>query len=528
MQTQTYDPSILVEYGYRRAIITITVVLCTLLEILDTTIVNVATTTLMGNLGATVSEISWVIASYAIANVIIVPMSGWLSRQFGRKLYFASSVALFTFSSLMCGLSSNIWMLVFWRFMQGIGGGALFATSQTILKEVYPPEKIGMAMAMFGMGVIIGPTLGPVVGGYLIDHYSWPAIFYVNIPIGIAAVFLTLNFIKDNPFDKPDDKGVDWLGIILLIIGVGSLQMVLEQGERKDWFESYFIVVFFIAAVVGVLGFIARELTAENPVVDLRILTKRNVAIGTLMNFLLGFILFGTVFVYPIYFQRYLGFTAQQTGALFIPGAMTSGFLMPMIGIMLSKGVPPKFMITGGFLITAVFSFWSSMIFTTGTGQEFFFWPLLIRGIGMALLFVPLSNMTLGGLQGKDIGQASGLSNMIRQIGGSISVALISVLSERITAQHRADILLHVTPDNPLLQQRMAGATGAMLQHTSDISTATTQGYALLDFTINRQASILSYIDLFQYMSLFICLSVPFVLLAKTYKLGAGPMSDAH
>ena len=528
MQTLTYDPNILVEYGYRRIIITITVVLCTILEILDTTIVNVATTTLMGNLGATVSEITWVIAAYAIANVIIVPMSGWLSRQFGRKIYFAGSVALFTFSSLMCGLSTNIWGLVFWRFIQGIGGGALFATSQTILKEVYPPEKMGMAMAMFGMGVIIGPTLGPVVGGYLIDHYSWPVIFYVNVPIGIAAVFLTINYIKNNPFENKDEKGIDWLGIILLIIGIGSLQMVLEQGERKDWFESYFIVGFFIAAIVGIVGFVVQELTTDNPVVDLKILKKSNVAIGTFMNFILGFILFGSVFIYPIYLQRYLGFTAQQTGALFIPGAMTSGFLMPMIGLMLTKGVPPKFMIMGGFLVNAFFAFWSSLIFTTNTGYETFFWPLLLRGFGMALLFVPLSNLTLGGLQGKDVGQASGLSNMVRQIGGSISVALIGAFSERLSAQHRADILLNVTPDNQLLQQRITGFTGAFSQHTSDVAAATSQGYAILDFSINKQAIILSYIDIFQFIAMFICFTVPVILLAKTYKMNPKAMAEGH
>jgi DHA2 family multidrug resistance protein len=527
-QALAYDPNLLVEYGYRRVIITITVVLCTLLEILDTTIVNVATTTLMGNLGATVSEISWVIAAYAIANVIIVPMSGWLSRQFGRKMYFAGSIALFTFSSLMCGLSHNIWVLVFWRFTQGIGGGALFATSQTILKEVYPPEKMGMAMAMFGMGVIIGPTLGPVIGGYLIDHYSWPTIFYVNIPVGIAAVFLTLNYIKNNPFDKPDKKGIDWIGIGLLIIGIGSLQMVLEQGERKDWFDSYFIVGFFVSAVVGIIGFIVWELTTDNPVVDLRILKKSNVAIGTIMNFILGFILFGSVFVYPIYLQRYLGFTAEQTGALFIPGAMTTGFLMPMIGMMLTKGVPPKFMIMFGFLINGFFAFWSSLIFTTNTGYETFLLPLLVRGVGMALLFVPLSNLTLGGLHGKDVGQASGLSNMVRQIGGSMSVALIGAFSERLIAQHRGDLLLNVTADNPLLRQRVTGFTGALSQHTSDVNAAAKQGYALLDFSISKQAAILSYIDIFQLMALAICLTVPIVLLARTYKVDPAAMAEAH
>lgn len=518
----------LIEYGARRYIITVTVVLCTLLELIDTTVVNVATNTLMGNLGATISEVSWVIAAYAIANVIVVPMSGWLSSQFGRKKYFAGSVALFTFGSLMCGLSDSIWTLVFWRFVQGIGGGALFATSQTILKEIYPPEKIGMAMAMFGMGVIVGPTIGPYLGGYIVYNFSWPVIFYINIPIGITAIFLTLNYIRDNPFEKKSDTGIDWLGIILLIAGIGSLQLVLEQGERNDWFESSYIVYFTILAIVGIIGFIIRELTAKNPIVDLRVLAKGNVAIGTFMNFILGFILFGSVFIYPIYMQRFLGFTAQLSGAMFIPGALLSGMLMPIVGTMLSKGVPPKFMITGGFLITGIFVFWSSFIFTTNTGTEAMFWPLLVRGLGMAFLFVPLSGLVLGGLNGRDVGQASGISNMIRQIGGSMSVAIIGVLNETRSAQHRAAILDHVTPDNPIVLERLNAMKAGLLSSTSDAEQASKQALAFLDFTINKQAAILSYIDIFHYLTFFILISVPLVLFAKTYKVNPGAMNDAH
>jgi len=509
----------LIEHGARRYIITITVVLCTLLELIDTTVVNVATNTLMGNLGATISEVSWVVAAYAIANVIVVPMSGWLSSLFGRKLYFAGSVAIFTFASLMCGLSGSIWTLVFWRFIQGIGGGALFATSQTILKEIYPPEKIGMAMAMFGMGVIVGPTIGPYLGGYLVYNYTWPVIFFINIPIGIVAIFLTLTYIRDNPFDKKTDSSVDYLGILLLIIGIGSLQLVLEQGERNDWFESQYIITFTLLAVGGIIGFIVRELTAKNPIVDLRVLAKGNVAIATIMNFILGFILFGSVFIYPIYMQRFLGFTAQLSGSMFMPGALLSGMLMPIVGGMLSKGTPPKYMIIGGFLITAIFVFWSSFIFTSNTGTEAMFWPLIVRGFGMAFLFVPLSGLTLGGLSGKDVGQASGISNMIRQIGGSMSVAIIGVLNETLSAQHRANILEHVTTDNTLVSDRLNAMKSGLMSATSDAQHASQQALAFLDYNINKQAAILSYIDIFHYMTVFIVCAVPLVLFAKTYKI---------
>lgn len=518
----------LVEYGFRRAIITVTVVVCTLLEILDTTIVNVATNNLMGNLGATISEVSWVVAAYAIANIIVVPMSGWLSAQFGRKYYFAGSVALFTFASFMCGESSTIWTLVFWRFVQGVGGGALFATSQTILKEIYPPEKMGMAMAMFGMGVIVGPTIGPVLGGYLVDNYDWPVIFHVNVPIGIIATFLTLRYIKDNPYQEKNSGKIDYIGIILLIIGVGSLQLVLEQGEREEWFESAYIIKFTILAAIGIIGFLARELMTKNPIVDLRVMLRGNVAIGSFLNFLLGFILFGTVFVFPIYFQGYLGFTAMQSGLMFTPGAIASAMCMPFIGVMLTKGVPPKFLIMAGFIINAAFVWWSSTLLTTSTPEDAFFWPLLIRGIGTGLLFVPLSNLTLGGLLGKDIGQASGLSNMIRQLGGSISVALIGTMTERFSAQHRADIMLHITPDNPLLIQRLKSYSAALSAYGTDINKMTTQGYAILSGAVQKEAMILSYIDIFRYFVILIIISLPLVLIAKNYKVDASAQGGGH
>mgnify|MGYP001011495195 CR=1 FL=1 len=519
------DSNSLIEYGARRHIITITVVLCTLLELIDTTVVNVATTTLMGSLGATLSEVSWVVASYAIANVIVVPMSGWLSSTFGRKYYFAGSVALFTFASLMCGLSGSIWTLVFWRFIQGIGGGALFATSQTILKEIYPPEKIGMAMAMFGMGVIVGPTIGPYLGGYLVYNFTWPIIFFINIPIGILATYLTLTYIRDNPFEKRENSKVDWAGIFLLIVGVGSLQLILEQGERNDWFESRYITTFFMMAVGGLIGFVIRELTTKNPIVDLRVLKKGNVAIATIMNFILGFILFGSVFIYPIYMQRFLGFTAQLSGEMFMPGAMLSGMLMPVVGVMLSKGVPPKYMIAGAFFVTAIFVIWSSFIFTTNTSTDAMLWPLLVRGLGMAFLFVPLSGLTLGGLTGKDVGQAAGISNMVRQIGGSISVAVIGVLNETLSASHRAAILEHVTTDNLLVNERLNALKAGMMSVTADANQASQQALAFLNYTIDKQASILSYIDIFHFMAIVILLAIPLVFFTKNFKINQDAMS---
>jgi len=522
------DPNSLVEYGFRRAIITITVVICSLLEIIDTTIVNVATNTLMGNLGATLGEISWVIAAYAIANVIVVPMSGWLSAQFGRKNYFAVSIVIFTFSSFMCGNSTSIWELVFWRFIQGIGGGALIATSQSILVEIYPPEKMGMASAMFGMGVILGPTIGPVLGGYLIDHYEWPAIFYVNVPIGITATILTIKFIRNNPHQQKQKGKMDFAGILLLIIGIGSLQLTLEQGEREDWFESTFIICSLITAVLGIGLFIWRELSTEKPIVDLRVLFRGNVGIGVCMSFILGFALFGTVFVYPVFVQRFLGFTATQSGGMFVPGALLTGFCMPFVGRMLQKGAPPKILIALGFSITAFFVFWSSQIFSPVTDVTDFFWPLLLRGIGMGLLFVPLTNLTLGGLAGKDIAQAAGLSSMIRQIGGSISVAIIGVFTERVSAQHHADLAANVTSYNTNSLDRMSAYTANFSRFGTDVGKATTQAYFSIENAVTKQALILTYMDIFIYMGIFVLICIPLILFARTLKHKKVDMKGVH
>ena len=518
----------LVEHGFRRAIITMTVVICCLLELIDTTIVNVATNTLMGNLGATVGEVSWVIASYAIANVIVVPLSSWLSSFFGRKYYYGGSVILFTLGSLLCGTSTGIWELVFFRFIQGLGGGALFATSQSILVEIYPKEKLGMANAMFGMGVIIGPTIGPLLGGYLVDNFHWSVMFFVNVPIGILAAFLSFRYIKNNPFQKKSDRGIDWLGILLLIAGIGSMQFVLEQGDREDWFESPKIILFTIIAIIGVALFIWRMLVRRSPVVDLKVLKKGNVAIGTFLSFIMGYGLFGSVFIIPLFTQRFLGFPATMTGQPFTPGALLTGFLMPVIGISLQKGVSAKKLIAGGFFVFGIFLIWCSLFITPVTNAESFFWPLMFRGLGMAMLFVPMANMSLSGLQGAEIAQAAALTNMVRQLGGSFGVAIISFFVEHNQAQHSADLASHISNTSILASARIQTLTQAFSSTTADMGHATQMAYAALMNTINKQAAILSYIDTFQYLGVFILLCVPLAFLARTRKGEKVDTSGAH
>src|SRR5579875_955970 len=346
------QPSSLIEYGSRRIIITITAVVCALLEIIDTTIVNVALPQMRGNLGATLNEISWVITAYSLANVIVVPMTSWLSQQFGRRNYFAASVIIFTVCSFLCGNATNIWELVVFRFLQGMGGGALLVTSQTIITESWPPEKRATSQAIYVLGVIAGPTLGPPLGGYIVDNFNWPYIFYINIPIGIAATMLTLQFVRSPKYqEKRSVSQVDWLGIALLTIGIASLQFVLEKGQEEDWFNSSLIITLCITAFFGLYFFLWRELTYKYPIVELRVLKNGNLRMGVILSFILGFGLFGSTFVIPLYTQSLLGWTAQQSGMLQLPSTLFTALMMPVVAQLIQRGIPQKYLIAVGMTV---------------------------------------------------------------------------------------------------------------------------------------------------------------------------------
>jgi MFS transporter, DHA2 family, multidrug resistance protein len=518
----------LVEYGSRRVIITITAILCALLEIVDTTIVNVALNDMKGNLGATMTEVGWVITSYAIGNVIIVPMTSWLSQQFGRRNYFAASIILFTICSFLCGNASGIWELVAFRFLQGVGGGALLVTSQTIITESYPPEKRGMAQAIYGLGVIIGPTLGPPLGGYIVDHFSWPYIFYINLPIGIIATLLTLAFVRSPKYsEKSAAKDVDWLGIILLAVSVGSLQYVLEKGHDEDWLNSNIIIGFTLAAVFGTFFFIWRELTFRNPVVQLRVLKNGNLRIGTILSFILGFGLYGSTFIIPLYTQATLGWTAQQSGALMIPASITTAFMMPVIGQLLQRGMKPQYLVSLGMLIFFIYSFWGYKILTPDTGKDAFFWMLIVRGLGMGMLFIPITTLALSSLKGQQIGQGASFTGMMRQLGGSFGVASITTFLARQNMVHRNDLLSNLDVNNPAVQQRVAGMQHSFMGKGVPENYALGDAYKSLEYMIMKQASVLSYMDVFLYIGVMFLICIPFVLLVRTKKAGKVDLSEA-
>ncbi|MEO8772211.1 MAG: DHA2 family efflux MFS transporter permease subunit [Ferruginibacter sp.] len=518
----------LVEYGARRVIITITAIFCALLEIVDTTIVNVALNDMRGSLGATLPEVGWVITAYAIGNVIIVPMTSWLSQQFGRRNYFAASVIMFTVCSYLCGNANGIWELVFFRFLQGLGGGALLVTSQTIITESYPIEKRGMAQAIYGLGVIIGPTLGPPLGGYIVTHASWPLIFYINIPIGIIATLLTLQYVRSPKYaEKKAAHEIDWLGIALLAATVGSLQYVLERGQEDDWFNSNTILLLTVTAVFGLFFFIWREMTYKNPIVELRVLKNGNLRVGTILSFILGFGLYGSTFLIPLYTQSMLGWTAQQAGALMIPAALTTAFMMPIIGRLLQKGIPQQYLVATGLLIFVVFTFWCYKILTPDTSEDAFFWPLITRGVGLGLLFIPITTLSLSTLSGQAIGQGAAFTGMMRQLGGSFGVALITTFLSRQTVVHRSALAQHITAIDLNVQQRISAMQHGFMAKGKTAQEALKMAYQAMDFNMTKQATVLSYMDVFLYLSLAFLICVPFILMVKGNKKKKIDLSEA-
>lgn len=522
--------SSLVEYGSRRVIITVTAIVCALLEIVDTTIVNVSLDHMRGNLGATTGEIGWVVTAYAIGNVIIIPMTSWLSVQFGRRNYFAASIILFTICSFLCGNAHTITELTIFRFLQGVGGGALLVTSQTIITESYPPEKRGMAQAIYGMGVIIGPTLGPPLGGFITQNYGWEWIFYINIPLGIIATLLTLQYVRSPQYaEKSSTSDIDWAGIGLLAVFVGSLQYVLEKGQEDDWFNSSTIIILTVMSILGAFFFIWRETTYRNPVVQLKVLKNGNLRIGTILSFIMGFGLYGSTFIIPLYTQSILGWTATQAGLLFVPAAITTAIMMPLIGRFLQTGIKHQYLVSAGMLLFFFFCMWGYKILTPDTSKEAFFWMLVLRGVAMGMLFIPITALSLGTLKGREIGDGAAFTGMMRQLGGSFGVAVIITYMSRKNMVHRSDIVSHLDKYSPAVQGQITATQNGLIANGENVFTAKQQALALMDLSVTKQAAVLSYMDVFLFVGVLFLVCIPFILMAKgkkaTHKVDLG---DVH
>ncbi len=507
--------------GYLKWAIAFTASLGAILEVIDTSIVNVALTDIQASLGATVSEVGWIVTGYGIANVILIPLSAWLGDYFGRKNYFVFSLIGFTAASVLCGLSINLPMLVMARIAQGIFGGGLLAKAQAILFETFPPSEQGLAQAVFGVGVIAGPAIGPTLGGYLTDGLGWRWIFFVNLPFGILAVVMALIFLPKDRLQDQRHEAVDWWGIGLLVIAVGSLQTFLEEGEKNDWFQSGEIVALAIASVVGLGLFIWRELSIDHPAVNLRVLQNRSLAAGSVYSAIVGMGLYGALFAVPIFAQSVLHFTATQTGEVLAPGALASAIVMIFLGKVSGK-IDARFLIAIGAAGTAGVMFQLANI-SPQTGTHDLFLPLLGRGAFTVLMFLPLSLATLGSLPKHLISAGSGFYNLTRQLGGSIGIAILTTLLDRREAFHRFVLHSDLSSYDPATNERLDQLTGTLQRQGSDPVTAHQQAIALLDQTVNLQASILSFADIFRIVGIAFLCSLPLLLFLGKGRAGSAP-----
>lgn len=517
MNATLQAPAIQYPTGFTKWITIVTAISCAILELIDTTIVNVSLREISGSIGATTTEIAWVVTSYAISNVIIIPLTSMLSDLFGRRVYFTASVVIFTVASLMCGLSGNLWTLVFWRFIQGLGGGGLLSTAQTIIVGAFPPEKISTANAIFGMGIIMGPTFGPTIGGYITEYISWHWIFFVNIPIGIIATFLSWTYITNRSGAVKPNK-IDWWGIIFLVMAIGSLQFVLEEGTSKDWFESKEIIVMSIISAFGLVAFIYRELSIDYPAVNIRLYRNYNLAMGSIMNLMLGMMLFGTVFIFPLFAQISLGWTATQTGVFMIPGALCSAVAMPMVGKLLGNGANPKTIIIIGILLT--FGFLMLLGFASPDSNENnFYFPFVLRGFGMAFMMSPILALAVGGLKGKDMAQAIGLANMIRQLGGAVGIALINLYLTHLNADIRGNMISYVNQYDDVSSERVNLLTQNFVGRGFSLEEAQALAYKMLEGALFKQQALVSYNHGFLMVGFTILICIPVVLFIR-YKKG--------
>jgi MFS transporter, DHA2 family, multidrug resistance protein len=498
------------EQGFRKWIIVITVISAAVIELIDTSIVNVALTDMSASLGATIEDIAWVITAYAIANVIVIPMTSFLAALFGRRNYYVFSILLFTLASFFCGNSHTLVELIFFRFIQGLGGGALLSTSQSILFDTFTVEERPLAAGIFGLGVVIGPTIGPTLGGYIVDNFSWPWIFFVNLPIGIVAAVLSYTYVKEPKHERKVGR-IDWWGIAFLVVGIGALQYVLERGETEDWFDSRTIVLLSVLAGVSLILFVWHELTTEHPAVELRVLKSKTLAACAFLTFIIGFGLFSSVFIIPVFAQRLLHYDAMQTGLLLLPGALVTMLILPIVGKIMQKGVPPQPLIFLGFILTAYYT-WDLSHISLDAGYWTFFPALIIRGIGLPLMFVPITTLAISGLPPRDIPQGVAMNNMMRQLGGSFGIAIVNTYLLHRLAVNRVSLIGYITPYSVATQQRLNALIHGFMGKGATYAVARQRALGALEGLVSQQTALKAYLDVFVFVSIFFVACLPLIL----------------
>jgi len=500
------------------------------MEVLDTTIVNVALPQMAGNLGATSQEIGWVSTGYILSNVVVLPMTAFLAARFGRKRYLSFSIILFIAASFFCGTSHTLGELVFWRILQGAGGAALLSTAQATLRQIFPKEQQGLVQAIFLMGIIVAPTLGPTLGGWITDNYTWNWCFFINVPIGIASVFLVTSFLHDPP-GKRSTASIDWLGIGLLAVGLGTLQYILEEGQQNDWFQDPLIAKLAVVSAITLGVMLWWQLTPRNkaPVVDFKVLKNKQLAAALCLFIALGFGLYGGIFIFPLFTQTILGFTPTQTGLVLLPGGLATACSAMICGRLLNgpnSKVDPRILI---YLGVAIFSFsmWKLGHLTPNSGESDTTFPLILRGLGLGFLFAPINQVAYGNIDPRIAQQAAGLINLSRQLGGSFGIAMLGTYVASHVAYHRANLVQYLSPGNPIFDQRMSQLTGALMSKGMSPDVAHTAAIKLMDLNVQKQAMTMSYDNAFILILEIFLFTAPAILILRRPKRATAP-AEAH
>lgn len=509
---------------YSPWIVGLVVTMATFMEVLDSTIVNVSLKHIAGNLSAGVDESTWVLTSYLVSNAIVLPLSGWFSSLIGRKRFYMLCVALFTLSSLFCGLAPTLGSLVFFRILQGVGGGGLQPSEQAILVDTYPPNKRAMGMALYGMAVVTAPILGPTLGGWITDNFSWRWVFFINIPVGILSLMLSQLVVEDPPHlvrrSFRSGLRIDYIGLGLITLGLGALQIMLDKGEREDWLESGLIVACGLIALVALIAAIAHCLRQEDPVVDFRMLKERNFAISTFTMFLLGFVLYGSTMLLPLYLQTLMGYTATLSGLALSPAGLVTMAMMPFVGILIHR-VQPRWLVVLG-LVAVSGSLWIMGDFSLDMGFSTALKARMVTAFGLAFLFVPINTMAFAFVPRHKINDGTGLLNLARNIGGSVGIAVATTMLARYSQIHQASFARHMTPLNPAFQNLTDGASRLFSAFGSDPGQASSRAHAVAYGLMGKHAAMMAYIDVFRVMAVLILIALPLMFLMKKIKPGQG------
>jgi DHA2 family multidrug resistance protein len=503
-------------------VIAITVTLATFMEALDTSIANVAMPHIGGSLSASVSEATWVLTSYLVANAMVLPISGWIANRIGRKRFYMSCVFLFTVASLLCGLAPTLPMLIFFRVCQGAAGGGLQPSEQSILADTFSPEKRSMAFAIYGMAVVLAPVLGPTVGGWIVDNYSWRWIFFLNIPVGMLSLFLTSRVVEDPPYlaeIRKRREGVDYWGLGLLILAIGALQIMLDKGQEDDWFGSGFIVTCAIVAAIGLVLFFWRELTVQHPILDLRLFLRRNVGMTQLVMFMVGLSLYSSTVLIPQFLQEIMGYSARQAGMAVSSGGLVLMFLFPVAGALAPKFDPRK-LVAIGFVITTIGLWRMTLINLDVSFGMAVSWRAFIA-LGLPFLFIPINTLCYAGIPQEKYNEVSGLTALMRNLGGSVGISLVTTLLARFSQKHQSMLAAHTAPGNPPFEALRNGLAGAWMHHSGAMPDAAQHAGAQIYGMAQIQARLLAYVDVIWFMVAVTAILVPLPFLMRRPKKAA-------